>query len=456
MKKLCFLSIIFLLNFSIYGQIINIPDVNFKNKLLHYSPSIDTNHDGEIQVNEASSVLNLDLSWLNISNLEGIQNFVNLKILKCNANNIHNLSVVTLMHLEDLDCGKNQMNSLNISGLNNLINLDCNHNNLNSINLSGLSNLEKLFVFDNAISSLDLSVLPKLTWLWCSNNQLSSLDLSNKSNLLYAFCDSNKIENLNLIGTTHLSSLSCGDNQLTFIDTNQLTELINLECYSNKISSINLLPMSLATHISCGFNPISILNLNGLLNLSSLAIESTLVSTIDCSQSGVTQLFCTDNPNLTSINVKNNHISSSDPDLLNFAFRFKNLPKLTSICVDSGEEYNVFMGYYNSTGNVIVYTGTDCSTIIPYFAVNVKDFEFNRYFSLYPNPSNDFIYIEVKEEIAVQSINIYSILGQMIKSVPNQNFGKNITLDVSQLKTGIYFVNLLSDIGKTSARFVKL
>lgn len=78
MKKLYFL-LFFVFSFIANAQIVNIPDANFKTKLVNLG--VDTNNDGDIQITEADQVSYLNLSDQNISNLEGINYFVNLNYL---------------------------------------------------------------------------------------------------------------------------------------------------------------------------------------------------------------------------------------------------------------------------------------------------------------------------------------------------------------------------------------
>ena len=56
-----------------FGQNVNIPDANFKAYLVG-EPSINTNGDSEIQVSEATAFNGtIDCSFLNISDLTGIE-----------------------------------------------------------------------------------------------------------------------------------------------------------------------------------------------------------------------------------------------------------------------------------------------------------------------------------------------------------------------------------------------
>ena len=90
------------------AQIVNIPDANFKAKLLSADATpfnafafnfaqqafkLDVNNDGEIQVSEALLVMQLSISYSNISDLTGIESFANLITLNCDHNQLSNLNV---------------------------------------------------------------------------------------------------------------------------------------------------------------------------------------------------------------------------------------------------------------------------------------------------------------------------------------------------------------------------
>lgn len=83
-----------------------------------------------------------------------------------------------------------------------------------------------------------------------------------------------------------------------------------------------------------------------------------------------------------------------------------------------------------------------------------SDFEFENYFSIYPNPVKETLNIETKKTIDVTSINIYNALGQVVLVIPNAQQTKFV--DVSSLKTGNYFLKIASDKGSSSVKFVKM
>ena len=233
MKKLYFL---FFLTIGFLGnaQIVNIPDANFKAKLLEASPShsiassayitengnpssyssIDTNNNGEIEISEASIITFLDLSLSSISDLTGIAFFTNLQTLICYGNELTALDISQNSILRVLDCNSNQISSLIIPQNENLIVLDCSGNYLTELDLSQNINLSILYCYNNQLSSLDVTQNPNLEFLRCHFNNLISLSVSNV-NLLELYCNNNNLTYLDLTSCTKLNELNCYYNLLT-------------------------------------------------------------------------------------------------------------------------------------------------------------------------------------------------------------------------------------------------
>ena len=233
------------------AQILNIPDPNFKAKLLAADTNntiahaigggymrVDFNNDGEIQLSEATFIDSLNVNNANIADLTGILSFNNLKGLQCANNQLTALNLNNLTGLKKLFCGSNNLGSLDLSGLGNLEFVSAYTCNLNSINLSGLTGLKLLEVGDNQITSLNLNSIVNLEELRCGTNQLTSLDLSPLTTLKRLACWENQLTSLDLNGLTLLESLDCFSNQLTTLDLNQHTSLQRLDCGNNNLSSI--------------------------------------------------------------------------------------------------------------------------------------------------------------------------------------------------------------------------
>ena len=199
MKKL--LLILLCLPIIGFGQNVNIPDAQFKAYLVG-NTAINTNGDTEIQLSEANAFNGtINCSYLNISDLTGIETFTALTELECFANQLTILDVSQNSALTYLNCNYNQLTSLDVSNNTALTYLYC----------------EPAGIF-NQLTSLDISNNINLNTLICRNNQLTSLDISNNINLNTLICPNNQITSLDVSNNTNLGLLDCNNNQLTSLD----------------------------------------------------------------------------------------------------------------------------------------------------------------------------------------------------------------------------------------------
>jgi type IX secretion system substrate protein len=230
MKKLLLLLLFTVIS---QAQIVNIPDANFKAKLI--SLGKDLNADGEIQVSEAGAVTILSLANANISSLEGIQSFSNLVQLRCENNSISMLNVSGMQSLLILYVYNNMLNSLDVSGCVSLRTLICSNNQLTTLDLSG-TNVNDLSARENALQSVTLSQtqLPYDT-MNLDHNQLQEFDLSNLiiSASIGAHLEYNNLQTINLQGTK-AEALWLQNNNLSSVD------LSSFNSYSISIPYINL------------------------------------------------------------------------------------------------------------------------------------------------------------------------------------------------------------------------
>jgi uncharacterized repeat protein (TIGR01451 family) len=104
---------------------------------------------------------------------------------------------------------------------------------------------------------------------------------------------------------------------------------------------------------------------------------------------------------------------------------------------------NIYFDY-----NFPIVTNTETST---FQALNNDAFVFENEFVLFPNPAKNVLYIEVKNEIEMSSISIYNMLGQVVLTTTNPSN----TIEVSNLKTGNYFIKVTTDKGTATSKFIK-
>ncbi|WP_298222658.1 T9SS type A sorting domain-containing protein [Flavobacterium sp.] len=313
------------------AQIVNIPDANFKAKLLSVNTTsnqfaldqfsnymvIDANSDGEIQNAEAEAVYQLTVAGGSMQNLIGIEAFTNLSKLKIVQNS-------------------------------ELISLD----------LSGLANLYEVNIYANALlTSINFNGLINLSRLECQYNpQLSYLNLSPLINLEYVSCSDGNLTSLSLQGLSKLNYIDCGFNLLTTIDVSNCPVLYGLRCLDNPLlTSIFLKNGSNESYLDYSLCP----NLAFICadDFQIAAIQSNLVLNAPDTQ---VNSYCSFSPggnyNTITGNIKydadNNGCNATD------------LPQ-PNIRVNINDGTNTGASFSSSTGNYTFYTQAGSFDIIP-------------------------------------------------------------------------------------------
>ncbi|MCZ8196704.1 MAG: T9SS type A sorting domain-containing protein [Flavobacterium sp.] len=453
MRNIYFILFAFCFGFSLNAQIINFPDLGFKAKLLEADVinnqiamdsnniflKIDSNDDGEIDVNEALEVNSLYLYGNTISSIEGIAYFSNLTSLYCIENQLVNLNLTGLNNLTQFTCQYNNLiTSIDLSSLTNLLNVSCTNNNqLNNLNVNGLVNLQDLRCSSNNLSTLDVNDLINLKILIFYNNNISSIDLHNLILLESLETSLNPLSNIDVSQNINLEVFSCVSNNLSQLNFLQNQDLIDIRCDYNNLTSLNVTQNIGLTNISCSSNQLTELDLSQNINLISLDIETNYINSLELSNnSSLNWLDCGSNQ-LTNLFIKNGITESF--------IALNNNPNLQYVCADTAQIIQVqdIVATYGYTNCVV---NSNCS-------LANQDFDFVDYFSINPNPAKDILTIQTKENVEVSSINIYNTLGQLVLLIPN---AKDIsTIDVSSLKKGNYFIKVLSDKGVSSTKFIK-
>jgi len=289
MKKLYFLVVAFCLFTTTKAQIVNIPDATFKAKLLSaditnqiaYDSSnnnikIDTNNDGEIQINEAITVYSLVVRISAINDLTGIEKFTNLKYLSCRDNLLTSLDVSSLTNLEQLYCYNNNLSFLDTSNNLKLKTLHCYGNILTNLNVNNCVELTDLLCYNNQLSTLDISNLKKMTTIYCQSNLLTSINLPifnkaqgyvavNLSNNLFEFleltlninlffCDS--MPNLKYLFTKNVIFSSFGGDRFTLTNCPNIKYICcnetNLQAMQSYLDSLGY---NCSVNTYCSFVP---------------------------------------------------------------------------------------------------------------------------------------------------------------------------------------------------------
>lgn len=258
----------------------NFPDANFRNYIKTYKAG---NRD-VLTVEEQRNVETIEVEGKNISRLEGIEAFPNLKVLKCGNNSIQNLDLRQNPKLKTLKCNKNQLTQLD---------------------LSKNPAIDYLYCSDNQLEQLDVSHL-QLKYLYCSHNDLEQLDVKNSKWLKELDCSKNELTGLD-VDVAHKPNLvrvECQNNELTslILGENQMLEKLN--CAHNQLPQLNLNNMSALKELNCAHNQLTQLNLKNMISLKELRCQNNQLTALDVSSS----------PNLTTLVLKNNHLTSLNLD----------------------------------------------------------------------------------------------------------------------------------------------
>ncbi|BCY28932.1 DUF7619 domain-containing protein [Flavobacterium okayamense] len=125
------------------------------------------------------------------------------------------------------------------------------------------------------------------------------------------------------------------------------------------------------------------------------------------------------------------------------AFKIKTLPTLT-VGETFTNDANIYFDYnYPITTNAFATTIQD--------VLSNQSFEFENEFVLYPNPTHDILNISTKNQIEIQSVEIYNIVGQIVIAVPNTT----TSIDVSNIAIGTYLIKVNTEKGSAITKFLK-
>ncbi|MEN3324063.1 T9SS type A sorting domain-containing protein [Mariniflexile soesokkakense] len=132
----------------------------------------------------------------------------------------------------------------------------------------------------------------------------------------------------------------------------------------------------------------------------------------------------------------------------------------TQIGVDiDGEAVDDYSGFnvsLSSNGTVLAVSadsdtnGIDSGHVKVYDLLSVLSTKnFNQdYFTLYPNPVKDILNINLSKDIDFENVNIYNILSQFLFST------QELKIDTRNLKSGIYFIEVVTDRGKSTKKII--
>lgn len=202
------------------GNIVNIPDANFKTALVTNN-AINTNGDSEIQDSEAQAYTGvIRVDGLNIADVTGLEAFVNIS---------------------EFHAMNNALTSIDLSQNTVIVRLSLKNNNLTSLDLSSNTALQTILIQQNNISSIDLTNHSNLGNFQCGDNNISTLLLPTTANSLKTlYLEHNQISSLDVAMYPDLRTLVVYNNKLTSIDISANSKVNSLHARNNSLTSLNV------------------------------------------------------------------------------------------------------------------------------------------------------------------------------------------------------------------------
>jgi len=455
MKRIgLFLMAILLVAFPVFSQTVSIPDTAFLYALI--DKGVDTNGDSLISYAEAELVTYLDVMYKGISQMTGIEAFVNLDTLHCGQNSITRLDVSQNTALVVLRLHFNQLSNLDVS----------NNINLKWLDVSYMNTIHKVCIWDsfyaegghvkrespnvfittecgaNNIFIPDTAFLHALIELYDPFGP--GVDLNGDRLISYAEAElvtgiiapHSGIQKLTGIEAfKNLKSLVLFHNQIDSLDISYNKDLTMLDVNGNNLAHIDVSMLESLTSLICQNNSLSSLDVSYNNELEILECHSNKIETLDLSENRALKfLWCSDMPSLGEVCVWDDFIP------------MECFPEpFSDNCI-----YGTDTVYINANSSPNICFETDCNG-----TCNVTDIinSTSSNLSIYPNPTNSILTIE-SERPDHYSIDISSLNGQVIFSSKME--GTALQIDLSSFQKGIYFITIWSKEYVNTRKIIKL
>ncbi len=330
MKNKLLLLFLVCITTSIFSQNVIIPDAIFKSSLAN-DLSINTDGNTEISVAEAIAFSGAIRVGSIVTDLTGIEAFVNITELDCTSNrNLTNINVTKNIALKVLNCRSvRNLTNLDVSKNTALIDLNCSGTGITSLDVSKNTALKVLNTRQNsALGDVDISKNLALEELYCAVNSRRRLDVSKHINLKILDCGFNNLTSLDVSKNTALTELHCNRNDLQRIDISKNTTLEKFDCSDNDFLSLDISKNTALTSLNCtrtlrtsldvskhtalktleiGGNDIRSIDVSKNIALIHLNTNKTLIQNLDVSKNiNLKELLCHSMGSLTGIDVTKN------------------------------------------------------------------------------------------------------------------------------------------------------
>ena len=229
------------------GAYLQVPDPHFESILIEQGIDSDGIINHRILKSDAEVVkildLNLNRSFGEISDLTGIEGFVNLRFLSAARQKIESIDLSKNKLLDSLYLTANRLSTINLRNNKDLIFVDIQSNEFRSVNsiigISNLTNLKELDLSWNYLNAFSIQN-NSLEILHISHNDLKSINTTAAVSLKNIFMPSNKLETVDFSTNTLLKTLLITGNNLQQLSLATNKELTHLYVSANSLGSLDV------------------------------------------------------------------------------------------------------------------------------------------------------------------------------------------------------------------------
>lgn len=433
-------------------------DANFEQYLINENIDSDATINGQVLTADIENITQVIVTNKNISDLTGIQDFINLIELDAANNQISSIDLSKNTLLEKLFIANNQLSEINLSNNLKLKNVDVGKNSLTELNIHQLVDLETLSCYKNQLTKINLYSNKNLNVFIANENQLKNVNIRENKNLFWIDVDDNSLESLTVKNdnNTKITTFSAtGNPNLTCIEVDDVS--FSETNWTAKDATANFSTDCAPANDDCSFAIPLILGQETPGDINS----GTFTNATDCVSGTIIAdvWYSVTVPETGEFSIE----GSGFGGLLKFAI-YESCASTSSLsCGINISLTNLTPGtvYYlkvwmeaSSGGNKSqVENGTFTLTSQDSSILSVVDFIEENSFTLFPNPAKASINIKVNSMLPAKKVEIYNFLG---KKIITKNFNKESTLAIntSTLSKGIYFVKVFLENTSISKKLI--
>ena len=303
-------------------------------------------------------------------------------------------------------------------------------------------------VIDGQVSTSNIDAI---TYLYVDNRSISDLTgIEDFTALTYLNCVYNQIASLDVSNNTALDTLICGYNQLTSLNVSQNTALTVLACYENQLTSLDVSQNTALTYLNCGYNQLTSLNVSQNTALTELYFYDNQLTSLDVSQNtALTELYFYDNQ-LISLDVSNNSLleklDAEDNQLECLNLKNGNNAILIELRTEGNSNLECILAddsIYSNTNWINnpdfyldsnQYFSPNCNYPAGCFTNNIEEYQSNL--SIYPNPTENLIQIEIQNHNGNFEAALYDFTGKLLEAT------NSTKLSLVDYPKGIYLLKV--------------